>query len=66
MKNESSLDRYLRFIFAVVSFFIGFFYLKNVWQYVAYIIGLIFIITSFTGFCGIYKLLGIYTIKKKK
>ena len=66
MKNEGLFDRVLRFIFGILSFIVGYYYFGNGWQYVFYLVGLILIITGLTGYCGLYKLLGISTAKKKK
>ena len=65
MKNEGLLDRILRLILGIGSFFIGFYYFDNSWQYLFYVIGLVLLVTAITGYCGIYKLFGISTVKKK-
>ena len=43
----------------------GYFSAGGVIAIVLYVLGAISLITSITGFCGLYKLLGINTLKKK-
>ena len=64
IKNESALDRGIRLILAIVFFLIGEIVLKGFWMYLFYALGLIFLVTSLTGYCGLYRLFGISTIKK--
>ena len=66
MKNEGLFDRILRFILGVGFFILGYVYFENGWQYVFYFVGLVLLITSLTGYCGVYKLFKISTAKKKK
>lgn len=66
MKNEGWFDRVLRFIFGIGFFILGFIYFDNGWQYVFYFIGLGLLITAITGYCGVYKLFKISSVKKKK
>lgn len=67
MKNESGLDRILRVIFAAVIavlYFTG--VLSGTWAIVLGIVGVILLITGLTGFCALYKLFGISTLKKSE
>lgn len=61
-KNESSLDRIVRIVlgivFALVAYSSG-----TGW---VYILSVLMIVTGVTGFCAIYKILGISTNGKKK
>lgn len=61
-KNEGNLDRIIRIVLGLVLFAVA--YLQNInWLY---IIALVSLVTGLTGFCGLYKLLGINTCPMKK
>lgn len=60
--NEGTVDRVLRVILGIILLYLGF---GGVWagtlMWVARIFGVLLTLTGLTGFCGIYKLLGIRT-----
>jgi hypothetical protein len=58
-KNEGALDRVIRFIVGIIALFLSLYY--SFWWFVLAIPALI---TSWTGFCWPYRLLGINTLKK--
>lgn len=63
--NESSLDRILRVVIAAVIaviYFTGI--LTGAWAIVLGIIAVILLVTGLIGFCPLYKLLGLSTLKK--
>jgi len=60
-KNESDLDKNIRLGVGVVALLLGIFAFTGVLQIVALIVGALGIFTGLTGFCLIYKLLGIKT-----
>ena len=62
--NESKLDKNIRLVVGVAALLLGIFVLSGGWQIVAILIGILGIITGLTGFCGVYKILGIKTNKK--
>jgi len=62
-QNESSLDKNIRLGVGVVALLLGIFAFTGALQIVALIIGALGIFTGLTGFCLIYKLLGIKTNK---
>ena len=65
--NEGSIDRIIRVILGIVLIVIGWAVLgNNTLGVILDIIGVILLITAITGFCGIYRLLGISTIKAPK
>lgn len=64
MKNESGLDRAIRMVLAVVFFALGSYVFEGVLSVVAYVLAAAMIITAVTGFCFLYKILGINTDKK--
>ena len=65
-KNEGTVDRIIRAIIALALISAGYFYLTGVWAIVAYIVGAIMFITVLTGYCALYQIIGISTIKKGK
>jgi hypothetical protein len=64
--NESGTDRLIRIIAGVVLFMLGWGILKNNLLGIIFdILGIILFVTGITGFCGLYKLLGISTKKEE-
>jgi hypothetical protein len=64
-RNESNLDRILRVVFGAVLLFVGFGgVLSGTWAIVADIIGVILVLTGIVGFCPLYALIHISTVKK--
>jgi len=67
-KNEGTADRVIRVIIGIILIGLGV-YFQGSWGIVAMIVlivlGLAALITGIIGFCSIYKLLKISTIKKK-
>ena len=64
--NEGGADRLIRIIAGVVLFMLGWGILKNnLLGIILDILGIILFVTGITGFCGIYKLLGISTKKEE-
>jgi len=62
--NESGADRLIRIIAGIVLFMLGWGILKNNLLGIIFdILGIILFITGITGFCGLYKVLGISTKK---
>ncbi len=64
LQNESFLDRVVRFLVAVVLAFVAYSYFSGPVQIVLYLLAAIALVTSLTGFCLIYKVLKIQTLKK--
>ena len=64
--NEGGADRLIRIIAGVVLFMLGWGILKNNLLGIIFdILGTILFVTGITGFCGLYKLLGIRTKKEE-
>jgi len=63
-KNEGSIDRLLRIILAEIFFLLGFFWTAGWLQIVLYVFSGAMLITSLAGFCSIYKIFGIDTLRK--
>jgi len=65
--NEGITDRIIRLIVGVVLIIIGWPVLgNNTLGIILDIIGVILLITVITGFCGLYKIFGINTLKVPK
>ena len=60
IKNEGKADRIIRVIIGILALYAGWQY--NQWWF---LLAAIALITAATGFCGLYKLLGISTIETK-
>ncbi|MCL4299854.1 MAG: DUF2892 domain-containing protein [Anaerolineae bacterium] len=63
LRNEGSLDRAIRLILAVVFFQLAFFWLGGIGQIVFYALAAVLLITAIAGFCPLYKILGISTLR---
>lgn len=64
--NESGADRLIRIIAGILLFIIGWGVLKNNLLGIIFdILGIILFITGITGFCVLYKPLGINTRKEE-
>ncbi|MEA3360477.1 MAG: DUF2892 domain-containing protein [Thermodesulfobacteriota bacterium] len=59
-KNIGKKDRIIRLILGIIFFLIGIF-MKDILGAVGIILGLILLITVFTGYCSLYKPFGINT-----
>ncbi len=66
-KNEGTADRVIRVILGFILIYIGAIQmgLSGVPAYIVVLVGLILLITGTTGFCGLYTVIGINTLKKK-
>ncbi|MEZ0537746.1 DUF2892 domain-containing protein [Caldicellulosiruptoraceae bacterium PP1] len=63
MKNISNTDKVIRIIIGIILLSLLFILKGNI-KFIG-LIGLIPLITAFLGFCPLYKVLGISTLKKK-
>jgi len=64
MKNEGTLDRVLRALLGLALVAAGYFSPGGTVAIVLYVLGAMSIFTAITGFCMLYKLLGVNTMKK--
>jgi hypothetical protein len=58
-KNESAKDRAIRAFIGMALLILSFFVLSGGWQMTAIVVGAILLLTSATGYCLLYKFLGI-------
>jgi len=65
-KNVGTTDRAVRIMLGIVAFAAGYLYLAAPISYIAYLFGLILLVTGALGTCTIYSLLGMNTLEKKK
>ncbi|MFC1644399.1 DUF2892 domain-containing protein [Patescibacteria group bacterium] len=65
MKNESTADRITRAILGVAFIALAYSRLEGGLMITSYVLGAILLLTSATGFCCLYKPLGINTADKE-
>lgn len=58
--NESTTDRVVRFILALVLFYFAF-QSASPWSWILGLVGVVLLFTAVMGFCALYRLLGIST-----
>jgi len=63
IQNESKLDKNIRLGAGILALLLGIFAFTGTLQIVTFVVGALGIFTGLTGFCLIYKLLGIKTNK---
>jgi len=67
-RNEGTVDRVIRAVAGLVLIWLGLWPLNGLqaatWGIVVGVVGLILVVTGITGFCLIYRLLGISTAKE--
>lgn len=63
--NEGKPDRVIRFLIALTIAFYAYYNFTGTLLILSYIIATILTITALTGFCGLYEVLKINTVKHK-
>ncbi|PIP27734.1 MAG: hypothetical protein COX30_00315 [Candidatus Moranbacteria bacterium CG23_combo_of_CG06-09_8_20_14_all_39_10] len=63
-KNESKIDRIIRIVLGLVFLLLAFRFTADGLSLAFYILGVIMLVTTITGFCALYKIFGISTNKK--
>ena len=63
-QNEGPMDRIIRAIIGLILLLVAYYVLTGILSIIVYVLAAIAIGTAATGFCGLYKLLNISTIKK--
>ena len=58
--NESTTDRVIRFLLSLVLFYFAF-QSAAPWNWILGIVAAVLLSTAITGFCGLYRVLGIST-----
>ncbi|MGQ9692222.1 MAG: YgaP family membrane protein [Thermaceae bacterium] len=58
--NESTADRVIRFVLALVLFYFSP-QSASPWNWILGLVGVVLLFTAITGFCALYKFLGIST-----
>ena len=58
--NESTTDRVIRFLLSLVLFYFAF-QSAAPWNWILGIVAAVLLFTAITGFCGLYRVLGIST-----
>jgi uncharacterized membrane protein HdeD (DUF308 family) len=65
-QNEGTVDRILRVIIGSLALLAGFFWLTSTAQIIAYVVGVVALLTGLVGYCGLYALIGVSTCPIKK
>jgi hypothetical protein len=63
-KNEGTTDRILRALLGVLLLIVAYYFVSGALSIILYILGAVALLTAITGFCALYTLLGIKTLKK--
>jgi len=63
-QNENQMDRVIRFVLGIVLAVLGYTLFTGVIQIVMYVLAFVALFTSVTGFCLLYKIFGISTLRK--
>ena len=62
-RNESKVDRLIRFVLGLALLFVGNTYFTGTTQVILYVLSVVALFTSITGYCLLYKIFGINTNK---
>lgn len=62
--NESTTDRIARFVVGSALLWAAYALLAGGWQIAGYVVGIIVVFTSITGFCLLYRMIGLDTRRK--
>lgn len=65
-KNEGNLDRVIRALLALTFAILAWFYFSGTLKIVFFALALVLLFTAITGFCGLYRIIGVNTCKIKK
>ena len=57
------MDRAIRAIVGVVILYVAYAILTGLVAFLGYIVGIVLLFTAITGYCPLYKILGISTLK---
>ena len=63
--NEGPADRIIRGVIGVGLLFLAM-YLFNIWSIIPVVFAIVFLFTSVSGYCGLYKLLGFDTLTEEQ
>ncbi len=63
-QNESNIDRIIRAVAGIALLYLGFGVLSGAWGIVSGIVGAVLLLTGAIGFCPLYALLKLSTLKQ--
>lgn len=63
-QNEGIIDRGVRLLISELLILGAYFWVGGVLSIILYVIGIIALVTAVTGFCGLYKMIGVNTLPK--
>jgi hypothetical protein len=64
-QNEGVIDRLFRLLISELLIIVAYFWVGGVLSIILYVLGIIALVTSITGFCGLYKIICISTLPKE-
>jgi len=65
-QNEGVIDRWVRLLISELLILGAYFWIGGALSIILYVLGVVALITSITGFCGLYKVIGINTLPKEQ
>lgn len=65
-QNEGVIDRLVRLLIGELFILVAYFWIGGVLSIVLYVLGIIALVTAITGFCGLYKVIGVNTLSKEQ
>lgn len=65
-QNEGAIDRGFRLLISELLILGAYFWTGGVLSIVLYVVGIIALVTSVTGFCGLYRVIGVNTLPKEQ
>ena len=65
-QNEGVIDRGVRLLISEFLILGAYFWVGGVLSIILYVVGIIALVTAVTGFCGLYKIIGVNTLPKEQ
>jgi hypothetical protein len=63
--NEGALDRIVRAVLGITVIAAAWLSLAGTWQIITGVVGIVIFLTGVVGYCHLYTLLGISTVKRR-
>lgn len=65
-QNEGVIDRMVRLLISELLILVAYFWTGGVLSIILFVLGIVALVTAITGFCGLYKVMGISTLPKEQ
>lgn len=62
-KNEGTIDRLVRAVAGVIILYMAYSSFSGILSVIGYVVGAVLVVTAATGYCHLYKILGVSTKK---